>query len=319
MGDARNHHYVPQGYLRFFAAEKNHGTYQVLVYDKRTKKSYPTNISNIAQEHNFNRIEDSPIAKSYALDDPLHYEKKYTPLVEGTLPQIIRNLTSACYLSVPNTPVISDSMKEKVSRIISTQLLRTPIAREQIKEIGRRPYEYTVASIRSKIMNISLPERKAAQLDILNSIAYTDNLIKPIALDIITSEEHLSRYEQVLCKNHIWVIYRNNSYKSISFFTSDNPVIMINTMTEKLGFDSNALDVPSTVIAFPITPEYLLCLYHKNSLFGKELAEFDNTCIAIKDAPFVESQNALQVQNCKRQVYIYPNSEIATAVNNLKI
>ncbi|HXL71092.1 MAG TPA: DUF4238 domain-containing protein, partial [Rhizomicrobium sp.] len=54
---ARHHHYVPQCYLRGFAVERKKRKYQLLVYDRIARRSYPSATENVAQERDFNRFE----------------------------------------------------------------------------------------------------------------------------------------------------------------------------------------------------------------------------------------------------------------------
>jgi hypothetical protein len=54
---ARRHHYIPQCYLKAFAVPRKKGKYQTTVFDARVRKTYPTNIENVAIERDFNRIE----------------------------------------------------------------------------------------------------------------------------------------------------------------------------------------------------------------------------------------------------------------------
>jgi Protein of unknown function (DUF4238) len=50
MGNrVKNQHFVPQFYLRRFADSNEH----LFVYDKRTDKSFPNNVKNIAHESYF--------------------------------------------------------------------------------------------------------------------------------------------------------------------------------------------------------------------------------------------------------------------------
>lgn len=52
---ARNHHFVPQCYLKGFARHRNKP--KVRVIDLRQRKTFETNPKNIAAERDFNRVE----------------------------------------------------------------------------------------------------------------------------------------------------------------------------------------------------------------------------------------------------------------------
>lgn len=79
MSEPIRHHYVPQGYLRFFARheqKKKKTTHWVLVYDKQNNKLYNKSISEVAAEKNYNRIAQTPLVQLPPENDPLYYEKK---------------------------------------------------------------------------------------------------------------------------------------------------------------------------------------------------------------------------------------------------
>ena len=58
MPETRKQHYVPQCYLRQFACEKP-GSLRVFVYDKHSKKTFCSEIKNVAEQRDFYQIGDS--------------------------------------------------------------------------------------------------------------------------------------------------------------------------------------------------------------------------------------------------------------------
>src|SRR5690606_12590554 len=58
MTKPKNHHYVPQSYLRRFSFDET----QVHVFDKFTRRSFPTNVKNVASETYFHDVPEEYLA-----------------------------------------------------------------------------------------------------------------------------------------------------------------------------------------------------------------------------------------------------------------
>ncbi|MGO4393411.1 DUF4238 domain-containing protein [Variovorax sp. M-6] len=56
MAESRNHHYIPQGYLRGFARKRGKH-YMVVVHDLGNKKAFETNTRNVCAQRDFMRFE----------------------------------------------------------------------------------------------------------------------------------------------------------------------------------------------------------------------------------------------------------------------
>lgn len=152
-------------------------------------------------------------------------------------------------------------------------------------------------------------------LDELMKVEYTEDLKKSLELDLTTSEDYILKYENSLQVNHIWTIFRNLTYKRVPFLVGDEPVLLVNSINQGIGFKNNALENPHTVVCFPITPQYIICLYHKDSILAPALTDYEDRCTAIYNDIFVERQNALQLANCTRQLFIYPKTELGDAIS----
>jgi len=68
MPEAKNHHYVPQSYLKRFAIpvdkpDEASDKRQIHVFDKFTKRSFLTNVRNVASETYFHDIPEDNLAK----------------------------------------------------------------------------------------------------------------------------------------------------------------------------------------------------------------------------------------------------------------
>lgn len=316
MSEAKIHHYVPQGYLKFFAKQsrlKNGVKYWVSVYDKQNHHQYPSNISHVAAEKNYNKIDLSQFVQAPPENDPLYYEKIYTDLIEGQLPQIIRNIIAASTLSTSTTKILNPDIKERLASLIVIQSLRSPNVRNYLGEIGRQSYNEIVTSVQDIIERIPEREQRVKCQNQLDKISYTDEFIKSGHLFCATDLNRISRYQKVLLDDHVWVIYENELALQYPYITSDVPVIFSNLLDNSVGFGQNGIAQPTTVISMPLTPRYLVALYHKKSIWAQCSDRFRDRCIRLdeNEKKFIMRVNHLQFENCWRQIYAYPGTDLS--------
>ncbi len=306
MSKPKKHHYVPQAYLKFFSKENEKGEFIIHVFDKVSGKFFFANITDIAEKRNFNKVENDRFIFSTPNRDPLFYEYKYTDLIEGKIPRIIRNITSSCTLCKPTVQVLTDEIKQDLAIMIVVQLLRTPQSRENTHKIGNPICGSVISSIHKQIESQKDIEKKELFFSVLNDFEYTERFSNSVHLQFTMDNDRIEKYAQLLVQNRSWVIYENKYYDSIPFVTSDNPVIMQNMKSGELGFGVNALENDATVISMPLTPKYMVSLYHKGCEFGLNSQSYENKCIAIDEINFIFSQILLQREQCSRQIYTKP-------------
>jgi len=306
MSKPKKHHYVSQGYLKFFAQENEKGDFIINVIDKVTGKTFPANITDIAEKRNFNKIDNGRFIIPTPNGDPLYYEYKYTELIEGRIPQIISNIVTSCTLYKPTAQVLTEEIKHDFATLMVVQLFRTPLSRKFTYEIGEPTCNKVILSIREQIELLQDIEKKDQFLSVLDDFKYTEAFSKSFHLQFTTDRERIEKFVQLLVENHSWVIYKNMYYKSIPFVTSDNPVVMYNLKSGALGLGVNGLENYTTVISMPLTPKYMISLYHKSCNFGYYSQSYENKCIAIDEPKFLSNQSFLQAEQCSRQIYGFP-------------
>lgn len=309
MSKPKKHHYVPQAYLKFFSNENEKGEYIIHVFDKVSGKEFSANITDIAEKRNFNKIDNNRFIVPTPNRDPLFYEYKYTDLIEGKIPQIIRNITSSCTLCKPTAQVLTEEIKQDLATMIIVQLLRTPQSRKNTYKIGNPICNSVISSIRKQIESLEDIKKKEQFFSVLNDFEYTERFSNSVHLQFTTDNDRIERYVRLLVQNRSWAIYENKYYKSIPFVTSDNPVVMYNLKSGELGFSVNGLENYTTVISMPLTPKYMVSLYHKGCIFGHYSQSYENKCIAIDEINFIFNQTLLQTKQCSRQIYTKPGQD----------
>ena len=319
MSEPIKHHYVPQGYLRFFAKHeqrKNRNIYWVSVYDKQSHKQYCKNISEIAAEKHYNRITQTPLVEASLAGDPLYYEKKYTDIIEGEIPQTIKNLMGICTLSTNKTKVLTPSLKHTLANLVVIQSLRTPNVRRYLWEVGREPYDEIMATARKLAIQIPNEEHRLDSLSRLDNLQYDHEFIKAEHLCLATDVNRISRYANILISDHVWIIYRNGTQEP--YITSDIPVIFSSTEENQVGFGLNGITQIKTIISMPLTPHHLVALYHKRNICGQYLENFQDCCVLVDESgeDFIEKSNQLQLRNCWRQIYTHPDTGFGDICKN---
>lgn len=125
MGEARNHHYVPQAYLRGFADGFSRQA-KVKVFDLDQMKSFPTNVRNVASKRDFNRLEGVEGL------DPNALEERYS-ILEGHAATAIQNIA--------NTRRFEGDDRMYVLNLMALLVIRNPRMRETWSDFMSRVWK----------------------------------------------------------------------------------------------------------------------------------------------------------------------------------
>lgn len=305
MSQPKMHHFVPRTYLEYFA-KKYKNEYRLLAIDKVKNRSFEINVKDAAKINSYNKIEKGRFIKNPPDGNVLHYEEKYNQLIEGKIPQIIQSISGVCTLCNEDKPILTQKLKRELAMMLIVQLLRTPLSRNFTAKIGYPICKDVIDKIGTVVDKFGDENKRQEFKNVIEDFSYTEEFVKSMHLKITTDERRIERFCDFLLENRIWIIYRNNISDEIPFVTSDNPVVMLNSTNEKLGISSgNGIDKPSTVIYMPLTPKYMLALYHKRHLIFRNMECFADQCISV-DKKFVEAMNEVQKIQCYKQVYTKP-------------
>ena len=79
---------------------------------------------------------------------------------------------------------------------------------------------------------------------------------------------------------------------------------MYNLANEDMGLGtSNGIDVDDTAFFFPLTPRFLLTLYHKRNLIGHYSECYENRIQSVDEYSFISKMNSIQHIQCNRFCY----------------
>jgi len=290
--EPRKHHYVPQGYLKFFAI-KQKKVWKTTVIDKVLKKSYVSNIEDVAVARDYNR--------DTSKNDEFYWEKYYSQAVESYLPKIIGNVIAITQLTQDKKCVLNNDLKSKLARIICIQMLRTPTMRNRNFKIAKQASLKVINDFKKEYYNRLSSSQKRA----IHSFTFNENFYKQNELPFINDETRLTRFENFLFERN-WVIYRNPFSKQVPFITSDNPVTFYNYGKKSSELKDNGLLVDDTVINFPLNENLMLCLYAPTH-WMLNVVEYNNCVIDLQwtenDLKYVVLTNDIQIKQCYRQAF----------------
>jgi len=231
MDRTKIEHYVPISYLKRFATPSN--SEQIWVFDKSTRTSFQTNIKNVACEKGFY---DTPneSASSQSTEKILSaFEKYFNKIIDLVITDIKENRQLGPEYKVP------------LARLLYTQIIRTRRARNKILDTANSMDK----ALHDIADGIRVPNGKKVKFP---EPLKADKL-PMVQADMIFSS-YLEKGVKKFTDEYVWIIGTNN--KRMPLYTSDHPVVM----------DRDPEGPPNiiSVIAFPLTPEYMLILGHKS-------------------------------------------------------
>lgn len=290
MSEARNHHYVPQSYLRGFADGIGRKA-KVRVIDLDEMKVFPTNVRNIASNRDFNRLDDVEGLEPNALED------RYA-ILEGKAAAAIQNIAATRKFEG------EDSMY--VLNLMGLLVVRNPRMRETWADFMSRLWKLHGEIIVSKpeIWESTKQGMIKAGYTPSEDVSYEDMraFIKGDEYDIVTK-----RLTHIQMELQTWekVIHLLSARKwrldilpegAPNLITCDHPVSIIplfempkSAMQHPVGFG-----MAETAVIFPLT--------RRMSLWGA----FEDRDITL-DLDWLQAalNNSHTMRNADRQIYAY--------------
>ena len=295
MADTKRQHYVPRFLLKQFCADGQ----TINVTDLKTKRSYTTNIINVAQEKYFYNLNTNK--------GKISLEKDFAGLEDKTAPIIdkIVETESIGWFQNEDYQILED--------FILCQFYRT-----------RKSVNKTTKILKSE--NIPIFDRYNAngeKVETLYSgdLAIDDNMSKTLTYNILNHMEHNDIVRDALASME-WLLLKSPENKR--FIISDSPVVLISS-TEDYKGETAGFELPDAQILFPISLHLFLLLSARQMvddskkgllralMTGKRIKVNDAYKCSITGEPctceerLVDFFNKIQTENAES--YIYGNSE----------
>ncbi len=281
--ETRKEHIVPQAHIRNFSY-KNKKTNKVYVLDKNKENPYPSSVDDVACQRDFYEVDDKET----------NYWEKWYGKIEQNIPMIYNSIIINSKFAVKNGKVISNYLKKELSLIIISQLLRTEVSKEHFTKMGLDITRNMIDKVEHELQGLL----SGKHYEILDKYRENKDFVYSVALEHWNSKKFIRKAQNILM-NKVWIIHKNLNYKNVPFVSSDNPVILYNFYTKKLGFEHNGLLKDGTIIYYPINKELLVAIYPN----FKGLIKYKDTIDFLNDNKFVMNFNKSNYEQCKRQVF----------------
>lgn len=220
---SQNQHYVPKLLLRNFTVPSSE---QITTYDKWDKRTFTTNIKNIASETGFYNYKKENI--EYSIESSLStLETSSSPIIK----KILENESPNC---------LQNKEKTLLSYFIIVQILRTKHARNNIIKIH-------------KTFNAFFNQHGIDPTKLDGYEQVSENYLKKVSINQLKIGHEFIPH--LLEKN--WVLLKTPD--ETSFFISDHPVVMDNQI-ERPGRGNLGLAVSGIEIYLPLSPVFCLAL-----------------------------------------------------------
>lgn len=271
MPRSSNHHYVPRWYLRNFGEGTKPRPY---VYDKHDGRIFRATPERIASEIGF-----------YDFPDPTsgsEIEKAFNRL-EGPSASIVKRL-----IERKTTNILSGEDRAILAYFLALQILRVKEMREQIRYLDQ-------ATRGMLIFEGTDPNSVKGYSPIR-----TEEELRLIGIHLLKMAPEFAS----LLINKDWFV--SQAASGIHFYSSDNPVVLHNTINQNPHEGTLGLAVPGIEIYFPLNSTLCLAIYCpslKEISRGplKEALVTGTSCIAT--ASNVTFVNSLQVISSTRFVF----------------
>jgi hypothetical protein len=298
MSDTRNHHYVPQGYLRGFAEfppayPKKAKTF---VSDLKQGKSFTTLVRNVAALRDFNRIE---------ADD-------HHPNALETAFSHLESSAAAAIRRIAKTATFDGEDKIIVLNLIGLLATRNPRLRNNMADFQERVYKamaQIVVGSRERWESVARRAEGARPPEERREINPDDyekvkELIDSDEYNVVTHQNthirlELDTFETVLktLLHRKWVL-QVATPNAGDFVTCDHPVVLRNTRDIGGPYGRAAgHGMRNTMLLFPLT--------RKTALIGAFEGE-DGVIPA--GAGLIARTNSMIIDNATAQVYAYDDT-----------
>lgn len=295
MSEPKKQHYVPQTYLRNFSF-KNNDMEKIWVFSKIRNKKYVANVSDTSAERHFyslDRFTDKYIVENF-------FAEEIEPILKKITDKIL--FLSQCVLINDWVPIISNKDKIDLTTCVVYQLLRSTNTRnyayKKFQELLPDAYESVYDRFGKENIDWS----------IIDSIFFNNKeMMKEISIEVTLNKELINKMINILY-DKIFLLMKISGNEE--FVTSDNPVMLLNSLTSDVTPFKNGISQNSTIIYYPLTSKILLGIFDSDSIF-KYVQENDCSLIKLKnDSNFISKVNKKQLDHCKEYVYSHRNEDI---------
>lgn len=301
--DARNHHYVPQTYLRAFTVGGSKKS-TFTVFDVSTGKRFETVPRNVCASRDFNRVTVPGISPNLIETGMGEFESLIAPAVA----------------EIESCNQFTGEAKNTILNLIALLAVRHPDRRESIRKFHAQTAEIAMGMILSRR---DFYDRITNELKVegkLNTESPSYQDVKAFfdnkEYDIKVSTERHLELEQLMHETALPLLYQRNwmLYRAPAeigcFITSDNPVSLTWRNPAEIPLlmrNSPGFGMSDTELIFPLTKHLILI----GTFDGKKGYQ-------IAGQYLVAGANARTATSCSRQIYS-PKRSFLVLDNHMQI
>jgi hypothetical protein len=277
MSDAKNHHYVPQAYLRSFADPQE----RVWVFNKESRKAFHVSVRNVGSENYFYTSES--MGKSRG--DRLFVEKELGS-DEGKFAGFLRELRAG--IDGRGEWRLKKPHRHFLARYIALQFLRTREHRIKQREM--------IEVMGSTLQKWSEQRGLEVPADVLECLDDPESEAAEIQQQILVNKPLIQEYAGILFR-HIWIFFQPP--KGCRFLTSDHPVVLcghVHRRNRGVGIRTRGVE-----ICFPLTPTLLVSLCERTAF--PHLVGLDGTLQRYDCPENVMWVNSMQICDSTRMIF----------------
>ena len=310
MNKPKNHHYIPETYLKSFS---NHQK-QLYQFRKDYKKFRLVSIAQICYEPNYFKINDTDLLKIFKIDDPNYIEKEYFKKQENNFQSLLKKLVQPGF----NHFEISLSEISLFLETILTIKKRNPFHKSRIISAYKEYIKSEKFEEDSKLgVEIS------RQVDNFNPEIFIEKYIEEIQSSkekqsdfflqffLDKSENRTNLWTNLLLEFKIFILHAP-AYKP--FITTDNPGFTKLPNGEGLPFGGFGLDFE---FFFPLTPQCCLCINKNQKDENGKLIISKKIFRKNVDADVVNMINTYSFFLSEKKVFSYTKESIESVARNL--
>lgn len=292
MGDkVIKQHFVQRKYLELYS-----GSEKIHVFDKSTRKAFPSNVRDVANERYFYDVPELD-----AITGESQFLEKYFHPFETAAPEVMINLMTA--LDDGSFKELAKEDRDQLATYFSLQYMRTKESRVASTEVVEKILtEMAFAVGREMLEELGLKkEAIVAKVD--------EDKIPALHAIHILNEELRDELTEIL-KNHIWLIVVNHT--ATPLYTSDHPLVKKGHITHPV-LAMNGLGSPGVEVDFPLSSKYLITMVDRT--YFKQYESLDGRIHEVTKEETITWYNHLQVYQSYRQIFC--NSPSFTLVEEM--
>lgn len=286
--DTKKNHFLPKSYLKFFS----NNTDYITVYDKDTNQFFKSNISNIGMKNKLYVIENKNIK--------INWEEFYTKAIDNDIGEMIRNVVATTNKYYIEKPLLINNIKEQLAVAMVIQSLRIP----QRIYSQKNTYFDILNCLFDSVAKQNIFDNKF--LEELKTKFSSEMYYKDIFFKVANNEDRIDKFAQVLLRK-TWIIFVNRT--DVDFLIGDNPVLIYDFVNKSTGIQ-NGFSNAETIIAYPVTPKYMIAIFPNQYLFGKIKENFSDRRMEIYEEAVIHSYNKYQFLSSEKQFYGKNENEI---------